>query len=191
MAYNAKLGTQTFKESTVIDYTHPPVVWDFPVATGQGELAPGTVVALNAAGAVVPYAKDSVNLGTGDGTTTSFTGSFGGPVEPGTVVVTDGTQILRDDGFGNLYGDGSGQVNYQTGDVNASFQNAPGSGVAVTASAGRKLLGILTMRVDTNNEDVAPVLIHGCAVRKYVTVGGNLVDDETVALLRAKQIFVR
>lgn len=115
MAYNAKLGTQTFKESTVIDYSHPPVVWDFPVATGQGELAPGTVVALNSAGAVIPYAT----------------------------------------------------------------------------AAGVEPVGILTMRVNTNEEDVAPVLIHGCAVRKYVTVGGDPVDDETVALLRAKQIYVR
>ena len=118
MAYDAKLGTQTFRESTVIDHTHPPVVWDFPVATGQGELAPGTVVAFNAAGAVVPYDPNG-----------------------------------------------------------AAPVNDP--------------IGILTMRVDTDKEDVAPVLIHGCGVRKYVSVGGNPVDDETVAKLRAKQIFVR
>ncbi len=191
MAYNANLGTQTFEESTVIDYTHPPVVWDFPVATGQGELAPGTVVALNAAGAVVPYDKISVNLGTGDAATTSFTGSFGEPLEPGTVIITDGTQILRDDGFGNLYGDGSGQVNYQTGDVNANFSSAPASGASITGNAGRKLLGILTMRVDTDNEDIAPVLVHGCALRKFVKVGDNPIDDETVTKLRSKHIFIR
>ena len=118
MAYNAKLGTQTFKEITVIDYTHPPVVWDFPVATGQGELAPGTVVALNSAGAVVPYDPDG-----------------------------------------------------------AAPENDP--------------IGVLIMRVNTDDEDVAPVLIHGCAVRKHVTVGGNPISDADVAKLRAKQIFVR
>jgi len=191
MAFNANLGTQTFKESTVIDYTHPPVVLSFPVAMGQGELGPGTVLALNEAGAVVPYEKISQNIGTGDGTTTTFSGSFQAPVEPGTILITDGTQTLKDDGYGNLYGDGSGKVNYATGDVEATFESAPANGASITANAGRRLLGILIMRVDTNNEDTAPVLIHGCAVRENVTVGENSVDGETVALLRAKQIFVK
>ena len=118
MAFNANLGTQSFKEVTVIDYTHPPVVLDFAVATGQGELFPGTVVALNEAGAVVPYDPEGTS-----------------PV------------------------------------------NEP--------------VGILTTRIDTENEDVAPVLVHGCAVRKYVTVKGNPVDDQTVRKLREKQIYVR
>ena len=191
MAFNANLGTQSFKEVTVIDYTHPPVVLDLPVAAGQGELPPGIVVAMNLAGAIVPYAIDSISLGTGDGVATTFEGSFGEPLEPGTVIVTDGTQTLKDDGTGRLYGDGSGEVNYETGAIKASFAAAPAAGAEISGSAGRKIAGILIVRVDTENEDVAPVLVHGCAVKKYVVVGENPIDEETVQILRKKQIYVR
>jgi len=191
MAFNANLGTQTFKETTVIDYTHPPVVLSFPAATGQGELNPGTVLALNENAVAVPYEKISQNIGTGDGSNKTFSGSLQAPIEPETVLITDGTQTLQDDGYGNLYGNGTGKVNYDTGDIEVTFENAPANGTSITANAGRRLLGILTMRVDTNSEDTAPVLIHGCAVRKNVTVKGDPIDNETVSLLRAKQIYVK
>lgn len=117
MAFKANLNSQTFKDVTVIDYTHPPVVCDLPVESGQGELEAGLVVAVNADGKVVPY-------------------------DP----------------------------------AGASPVNDP--------------VGILITRVDTDNEDIAPVLMHGCAVRKSVSVNGNPCDENTVSLLRKKQIFV-
>jgi len=118
MAFKANLNSQSFKDVTVIDYTHPPVVCDLPVETGQGELEAGLVVAFNADGKVVPY---------------------------------DATA--------------------------AAPVNDP--------------VGILTTRVDTDNEDIAPVLMHGCANAKSVSVNGNPCDENTVLVLRKKQIFVR
>lgn len=47
------------------------------------------------------------------------------------LVVTDGTQILRDDKNGNLTGDGTGTINYATGELSVTF-NATTTG-AVTA----------------------------------------------------------
>jgi hypothetical protein len=47
------------------------------------------------------------------------------PAIPGTVVITDGTQVIRDDRNGNLIGDtgagGTKTINYITGQVNFSF----------------------------------------------------------------------
>ena len=118
MAYQANWQGPSFTTSTVVDWSSPAEVWDFPVATGQGTLEPGLVVAFNSAGAVVPY-------------------------DP------SGTAPVNDP------------------------------------------IGVLTMRVDTDHEDVAPVLIHGRAVRRFVKVKNNPVDDATVAKLRAKHVFVR
>ena len=74
-------------------------------------------------------------IGTGDGTSTSFSGTLTKtPVDPGTVTVTDGTQTLTDDGSGNLTGDGSGSINYSTGEISVSFTSAPGSGDNITVS---------------------------------------------------------
>jgi len=81
---------------------------------------------------------DTEVVGSGTGSTPSFTPTLGySPVRPGTFSMTDGTQVITDDGNGNLLGDtqaGTNTINYATGAVNASFTSNPGSGVAITAT---------------------------------------------------------
>lgn len=60
------------------------------------------------------------------------------PVTPGTLSITDGTQVITDDGNGNLTGDQktttAGTINYSTGAItNMEFANIVAAGVAVTA----------------------------------------------------------
>lgn len=78
-------------------------------------------------------------FGTGDGVTAQFTGSLDyTPVITETLVLTDGTQIVNDDGAGNLVGDvnpaGNNTVDYNTGAVDVTFATAPASGADVVVS---------------------------------------------------------
>lgn len=55
------------------------------------------------------------------------------PIVPGTVSVTDGVETFTDNGEGVLAGDagGSGTVNYDTGAISVTFDEAPGEAVDV------------------------------------------------------------
>lgn len=84
---------------------------------------------------------DSENLGTGDGvdaTPTVSSLSFT-PIKPGTLSISaeaGGVVLtLTDDGNGNLTGDGSGTVDYDTGALGAvTFSTAPDNGAAIEAT---------------------------------------------------------
>jgi hypothetical protein len=70
------------------------------------------------------YAVD--NIATGDGVTNNFSGSLQSPpIIMGSLFITDGTQVLQDQGDGTLTGNGSGTINYTTGAYNIAFTTAP------------------------------------------------------------------
>lgn len=78
------------------------------------------------------------SIGTGDGSTTSFSHTTANlPVEPKSVSVKytiSGTSYTgTDDGEGNITGtDLTGTINYDTGDVSLTFSSAPDNGTAIT-----------------------------------------------------------
>jgi hypothetical protein len=80
---------------------------------------------------------------TGDGSATDFTFVVKyAPVRVRTVtIVVDGQETkLVDDGIGNLIGvGGKGKINYETGEVNVSFDTAPASGAAIKATYATNL----------------------------------------------------
>ena len=84
-------------------------------------------------------------IGTGDGTTTSFSDTLAHPkVYPGTLTVhytissTDYT--ATDDGNGNISGtDCSGTINYDTGAISLTFTTAPDNGTNITADYDQAL----------------------------------------------------
>lgn len=87
----------------------------------------------------------SQSLGTGDGSTTTFTTTLTSlPVMPGEVVIRDnGTQKAVDDGFGGVSGTGvTGTINYNTGAVSATFNTAPSSGHALTVSYNWQVIAV-------------------------------------------------
>lgn len=75
----------------------------------------------------------AITIGTGDGSTTSFTYTAANiPIMPTSVTVTyqiGGSKYMAtDDGKGNISGtDCSGTVNYDTGDISLTFSTAPDS----------------------------------------------------------------
>lgn len=76
------------------------------------------------------YATD--NVGTGNGVTITFTGGAQNPpIIIGTFFITDGTQVLQDNGLGVLTGNGVGTINYITGAFTATFTNPPPASATV------------------------------------------------------------
>lgn len=94
----------------------------------------GEIYRLGMAGTPLPNEL----LSTGDGTTGNYEGRLAHfPVSPGTVTVTAGAQVLRDDGDGGWTGDlGSGpsDLDYSTGKFRISFASLVGAGVVVQAA---------------------------------------------------------
>lgn len=80
--------------------------------------------------------RQQLTLGTGDGATTVFAGTFASlPILEDTVVIQAGVLTLTDDGDGNLAGDGTGTINYTTGAVSATFATAPQTAENVVATS--------------------------------------------------------
>ena len=178
MTHNAALGTQTFRESMVLENGHPPVVNSLPVKASQGTLQPGLIMALDENKELIPYQSETKELGVGDGSTKDFSGTLTlNNLSPGSVTVTDGAtatpQTLQDDGSGRLYGDGEGTVNYRNGEVSVSFTAAPANGNPVSVTAVNKPKGVNTGLVDTTAESSALVAVHGSVRRDALLVGAN------------------
>jgi len=79
------------------------------------------------------------SVGTGTGAVAKFTGALAYiPVRAATVVFTDGTQEVRDDGNGNLVGavnaTGTNTVNYATGVYDFTFAAVVASGEPIVVS---------------------------------------------------------
>lgn len=77
----------------------------------------------------------SESVGTGDGTTTTFTKTLAhSPVIPRTVTITAGTVVGTDNGSGLLTGTGitSGTINYSTGVLSITYTAAPANALAIT-----------------------------------------------------------
>lgn len=71
-------------------------------------------------------------VGTGDGIASTFSGGVQNPpIIIGTFFITDGNQVLQDNGSGILTGNGTGTINYTTGAFVANFTNPPASTLTI------------------------------------------------------------
>ena len=92
------------------------------------------------------YAVD--DLATGDGINPSFSGGLQNPpIIIGTVFITDGVQILQDQGDGTLTGNGTGTIDYVTGAFSVTFTNPPAASLTIYAKyqgyTGNRPQGVL------------------------------------------------
>jgi hypothetical protein len=116
------------------------------------------------------------------------------PVEPGTVVVTDGVETFSDNGRGVLTGDagGSGTINYDTGAISVTFAVAPLEDVDVEASYVTAIDGVLDEPVDTARNASGIYISHGSVRQDVLKVGAtNSADPDATLLgrLNAKGIY--
>jgi hypothetical protein len=90
-----------------------------------------------------PQQENKQVIATGDGTTNNFPSSISAyPILPRSLYVTDGTQVMQDNGTGSFvnaiapFTGGSGTVDYLTGTISAlAFPVAPAANTNITASS--------------------------------------------------------
>jgi len=194
MAFDAKIGSQTFDYKQVVDSTHSAVIMPMKVKANQGELKKGQMVAKDTNGDIIPYAKyeyvsESVDnrqqIGTGNGSTTTFSGTLNDkPVCPGSVIVTAGSVEGQDDENGNIKGTGIsiGYINYKTGYITVTFSSAPANGTAIKVAYANRPVGVLTNVVDTTKETTGSVVVHGTVVKANLLVkAGTSIESATLA----------
>jgi hypothetical protein len=76
--------------------------------------------------------NQGVVIGTGNGSTTAFSGTLATPVLPGSVAIGPAAVMGKDNGLGTISGAGlSGTINYGTGAISVTFTTAPASGAQV------------------------------------------------------------
>jgi len=125
----------------------------------------------------------------------AFTGGLAEvPVEPGSVVITDGVETFADDGFGRLTGDdgGSGTVDYVTGTVAVTFAAAPAEGEDVTADYVTAVDGVLDEAVGTAANGSALYVASGLVRQDVIKVGAvtqAAPDSTLLGLLEKHGIF--
>lgn len=92
---------------------------------------------------------------TGDGVTTAYSNTFTDniPLQAGSVIVDDFTEVFTDDGEGVLTGSlgGTGSVNYYTGAINVTFNTAPANGQSIWVSFIQSTVGRPTSVLMFNN----------------------------------------
>jgi hypothetical protein len=93
-------------------------------------------------------------LAVGDGVTTNFTGSLSNSsCDPDTLMITtyddtDTLMTLQDDGEGNLTGDGSGTIIYDTGAYDITFNSAPKDTISIYADYEWQEPTVITVQSD-------------------------------------------
>ena len=111
-------------------------------------------------------------LDTGNGILTVFSGTLDNrPIEPGTMVITDGVESFSDDGLGILTGSagGAGTVDYETGAVAVTFHTAVVTDRDITTDYVTSMAGVPI----THHIFRAQVYQHTLSVRAEVRT-----DDE-------------
>ena len=175
----------------------PHILLSGKVKADQGELPVGLVMTKGADG-FVPYQEvDGEVLGTGTGSVAEFSGTLENvPVEPGSVVVTDGVEIFTDDGLGRLVGDagGSGSIYYNTGAIDATFNTNVGDGTDVEVDYATRVDGVLDELLDTTRNASGRYVRWGLVRREALKVGAvDKAAPDTTLLERmaAKGLFRR
>jgi len=83
-----------------------------------------------------PQQENKAAVATGDGTTTNFPFNIPAfPIIPGSLYVTDGTQVAVDDGAGGFVAPATGTIDYATGAVNLTFATPPAANATITATS--------------------------------------------------------
>lgn len=191
MAFNAKIHTDTYEETLVVNKALPFALKAIKMGAAQGVLKAGTIVAVNASDEAVKYQKGMTgNVGTGDGAVKAFSATLAGaPLRPGSVVITDGTGTLTDTGSGNFLGDGFGFINYETGDVSVEFTAAPADTVSVDATFDNDPVTVIVEEIDTTSTLVGRAMEFGAAVKDTLLVGDAAPDATDLKRLKQHNIY--
>ena len=187
------VGEVSVERKNIIHAVVPHIAGSKSFASGAAAVEVGQVLGENSDGDAIAaaIAEDQDMTGTVDGENDDFTYSAGKALCPGSIVITHGEQEITDDGFGNLQGDGSGTVQYGTGEVAVAFDTAPanGSGAPVIGYADDpEDIALESVNVVAGAEDSGLVFEAGAIIAKDVKVGAAAVPSYIKKRLRLKGI---
>lgn len=160
---NKKISTFTFGEDTIAAGGHPLVITGKKVNAAQGDLVAGLLLGKSAT-ELVPWDSATETIATGNGATKIYAATIAHhPIQPGTLVVTDGVETFADDGLGRLTGSagGSGTIAYATGLCAVTFNANVVNATLVTATNYNELAGVNEQLVDTTADASCNAVIHG------------------------------
>jgi len=187
MTIDGKLGTVSYGGERARGHGHAPVILSGKVKADQGILPVGLIATKDANALLVPYEEVSAEvLGTGDGSVKAYSGTLvKGPVEPGSVVVTDGVETFSDDGLGRLLGDagGTGTIYYGSKAIAVEFNANVVNETDVEVSYVTAIDGVLDEPVDTTKSASGIYIPHGSVRQDVLKVGVSSPADPDATLL--------
>lgn len=194
---NGKISTFARDDVRASAPGHGPVLQSGKLPAADGVYPVGLLLTFALAGLFKPLQAILAEvLATGDGVTKAYSVTLAAalPLEPGTLVVTDGVETFTDDGLGRLTGDagGTGTVVYRSGEVTLSFNANVVNLTNVTADYTTSADGVLDELVDTAASASGQYIAHGTCRRDALKVGAVAQAAPTAAVLlalKAKGIF--
>jgi len=192
--HDAVIGTLNVQIKTIRAPGHDPVLSTVKLAADQGTLRAGLILSKDASDEGIPYESLSQVLGTGNGSTKNYSGTItGAPLEPGSVVVTDGVETFTDDAIGNLIGDGggTGTVIYKNGSVSVAFNVAVTNATEIPVTSSSEVAGVLDRDVDTTISVAGVTITHGTVKEDELLKGSASVACVAAdfKLLRKKGVY--
>lgn len=131
------------------------------------------------------YAVD--NVATGDGVTSTFSGGLQNPpIIIGSCFITDGIQVLQDQGDGTFAGNGTGSLNYTTGAFTVSFTNPPAASATIYAKyqgyMGNRPQGVMffenVFTLRPVPDQVYQIRMQGYTVPTLLTASGDTPEQQ-------------
>lgn len=125
------------------------------------------------------HAVSAEAFGTGDGTAGPYTHTLAElQVQRGSVTITAALQVVTDVGDGTLTGDGTGTINYLTGDVSVTFSGAVAGAVPITVDynsmPGYPVMMVANFYTATNTRQLIVADTH--YVNRYNSTTNRLED---------------
>lgn len=193
---NGIIGEINTELQEAADHRHSPVINRVQLVANHEDVPVGELLFDTASGATSASGAASTKTAAGDGTKTEFTFQFG-KVLPGSVkVATDDATAkkITDNGDGTLGGeseDGTGTVDYVTGDVSVAFSAAPANGKTVTVRAAEasKFIGVANHAAGKDEDDGINVVLHGTIAEGIAKVDGVTATPAQIKFLRTCGIY--
>lgn len=194
---NGKVYESSRTEEIVVS-GDPVLLLSRPTKANNGIYPVGLIVTEDAEGVLVPLV--SVNdeaLGTGDGTTTTFSGTLDNyPVEPGVLAITAGAETFREVSPGMLAGSagGTGKIGHLDAKWSITCAAAPANAAAITADYFTAIDGILTETVDTSLQTSGNIVHFGQVRKDVLKVGVAVPVEPGEAVIKAmirRHIYAR
>ncbi|HBG06321.1 MAG: hypothetical protein A2075_12185 [Geobacteraceae bacterium GWC2_58_44] len=191
MTIKGKVGSFTRSEERARIAGHDPVVLAGQLPAADGVYPCGLLLTRSAANVLIALTLIAAEvLATGAGNVKAYAATLAEfPVEPGTLVITDGVETFTDDGFGHLTGDagGTGTINYLTGDYAIEFAVNVLLASDIEADYTTAFAGVLDEEVDTAESESGLYVAHGTVDSNVLKVGKVAKAEPTAALLMLMQ----